>query len=89
MCSRDAFETYVSHVGGVQLGAGWSATAAAVHLLQAVTVAVQRVNVRVCEDETSSSDTDLQLLMVTKTRRPVLVAVYLRGGEDRETQSVV
>lgn len=44
--------TYVSHVGGVQLSAGGSATATAVCLLQVETMAVRRVNMRVCKDET-------------------------------------
>lgn len=60
-CSPDECKTYVSHVGGVQLSAGGSATAAAVCLLQAETVAVQWVNMRVCEDESSSSDKDLKV----------------------------
>lgn len=81
--SPDARETYVSHVRGVQLGAGGSATAAAFHLLQAETVAVQRVDVRVCEDETSSSHTDLQLFIVKTKRRLTLVAVYISLPQRR------
>lgn len=92
LAAQDERDTYVSHVGGVQLSAGGGATAAAVRLLQAETLAVQRVNVRVCKDETPGFRHGPPAARRPKreTRQVWWFTSHcLRGGEDRETQSVV